>query len=64
MNELLNMDRVSDIEEGDAPADVIAQPDITISDTETQAKCLIPLLEIPGVTTADRLPLRVTSPGG
>jgi len=29
-----------------------------VSDTRTQARCLLPLLAIPGLTTADRLPPR------
>jgi hypothetical protein len=54
MNDLPNMDSVSDIEEGVEPEQV--EPiGSTPHDTTTAARCLIPLLTIPGVVTGDKL---------
>ena len=54
MEEMLNMDSVSDIEEGVEPEPEPAKP----NDVGTQARCLLPLLAIPGVVTGDTLEVR------
>jgi hypothetical protein len=52
MTHLPNLDWLDDIERGD----IVDEPEPSEpNDATTNARCLLPLLSIPGVTTADRL---------
>ena len=53
MNQLPNLDHYDDLERGQHQAD---QPEpVKPHATRTAAKCLLPLMAIPGVFTGDRL---------
>ena len=56
--DLGNLDTLDDLERGKQPE---PQDHVQPHDTETRARCLLPLLTIPGITTADRLGYMTTS---